>query len=94
MACACLMAVLRVVIVADRLAGIVAFYAMRLIEMVAWMLGVEPTVANVLVMKVGVIFHTLGTAFVLNVSAAMICVMARFLQFQNLVQAFDLQGRS
>ena len=80
LACACLMAVLRVVITADRIAGIVALYAMRLIEMVAWMLSVEPTVARVLVGKVGTVVHTLGTAFVLNVSAAMICVMARFLQ--------------
>ena len=79
LACACLMAVLRVVIAADRIAEFVALYAMKLIEMVAWTLSVEPTAAKVLVGKVGVIFHTLGTAFVLNVSAAMICAMARFL---------------
>ena len=80
LACACLMAMLRVVIVADRIAEFVAFYAMKLIQMVAWTLSVEPTASNVLVGKVGVIFHTLGTAFVLNVSAAMICAMARLLQ--------------
>ena len=68
LACACLMAVLRVVIAADYVAGFVVLYAMKFIEMVAWTLSVEPIAAKVLVGKVGIIFHTLGTAFVLNVS--------------------------
>ena len=78
--CACIMAVLRVMIAADRLAWLVAFTIMSFIRCLAESLGMDVDVTQLLTGKVGIILHVLGTTFVVNVSAAMIVTMARFLQ--------------
>ena len=81
--CACLMAVLRIAIAADRVAWIVASCAMMIVEIVARMLRLESEDVQTLVGKIGIIFHVLGTAFVIKISAAMICAMARFLHISK-----------
>ena len=80
LACACLMAVLRVVFLADRVAGIMATWMQTIIGFIARILMLDGVIAWALMVKINVITHVLGTAFVLNICAAMICAMARFLQ--------------
>ena len=81
--CACLMALLRITIAADRAVRMASSCAMIVIEIIARLLNLESGVARVLMGKIGIIFHVLGNAFVINISAAMICTMARFLQLTN-----------
>ena len=79
LACACIMAVLHIVIFADRVVGMMASCIRMLIWLLARVLLVDGVFADALVAKISIIMHVLGTAFVLNVCAAMICTMARFL---------------
>ena len=77
--CACLMAVLRVAITADRAVWMVASMLMACIRCVAELLKLDPDAVQLLTGKTGIIFHVLGTVFVVNISTAMICTMVRFL---------------
>ena len=78
--CACLMAVLRIAIVADRAVGLITSFAMTMIKCIAELPNMDPDAVLRLTSKTGIIVHVLGTPFVVNVSVTMICKMARFLQ--------------
>ena len=79
--CACLLAVLRITVAADRAAGTIESGVLMIVGFVARVLGLEPGVTQALLGKINVIMHVLRTSFVINICAAMICAMARFLQY-------------
>ena len=79
--CACLLAVLRIAFAADKAAGMIESGVLMIVEIVARVLGLESGVTRALLGRIRIIMHVLRTSLVINVSAAMICAMARFLQF-------------
>ena len=78
--CACLLAVLRIAIAADRAAGMLESGVLMVVGIVVRVLELGSGVTQASLGKINVIMHGLRTSLVINVSAAMICAMARFLQ--------------
>ena len=81
--CACLMAILHIAKIADWFAWAVSSCIQLIVEIAARHLGLESGVIYALRGKIGIILQVLETAFIVSISAAIICAMTRFLQTEG-----------